>query len=35
MAQFYRCFIKIFAFVMALIIKLLKKIEVFEWTAEC
>jgi len=35
MAQFYRCFIKKIAFIMAPITKLLRKIEVFEWTIEC
>jgi hypothetical protein len=35
MAQFYKCFIKNFAFIMSLITKLLKKSEVFEWTIEC
>ncbi len=35
MAQFYRCFIKNFASIMAPITKLLIKAKVFEWTAEC
>ncbi len=35
MAQFLKCFIKNFAFVMAPITKLLKKAEVFEWTPKC
>jgi hypothetical protein len=35
MAEFYICFIRNFAFVMAPITKLLKKVEVFEWTIEC
>jgi hypothetical protein len=35
MANFYRCFIGNFAFVMAPITKLLKKVEVFELTFEC
>ncbi len=35
MAQFYWCFIKAFAFVMAPITKLFKKTEVFKWTIEC
>ncbi len=35
MAQFYRCVIRNFAFVMAPIIKLLKKFKMFEWTVEC
>jgi len=35
MAQFYRCFIKKIAFIMALITKLLRKVEVFEWTTKC
>ncbi len=35
MAQFYRYFIKKNSFIMALITKLLKKIEVFKWTIEC
>ncbi len=34
MAQFYRCFIKNVAFIMAPITKLLCKIEVFAWTAK-
>jgi hypothetical protein len=32
MAQFYRCFIKNFVFIMALITKLIKKTETFLWT---
>jgi hypothetical protein len=35
MAQFYRCFIRNFTYVMAPITKLLKKIEVFKWTTKC
>jgi len=35
MAQFYKCFIRNFAFVMAPITKLLRKSKVFEWTAKC
>jgi hypothetical protein len=35
MVQFYPCFINFFASIMAPITKLLKKIEVFEWTIEC
>jgi len=35
MAQFYKCFIKNFTFVMSLITKLFKKAEMFEWTIEC
>ncbi len=35
LAQFYKCFIRNFAFVMALITKLLIKIEMFEWIAKC
>jgi hypothetical protein len=35
MALFYRCFIRNFSYVMAPTTKLLKKIEVFKWTAEC
>jgi hypothetical protein len=31
----YKCFIKIFAYVMALITKLLKKVEVFKWITKC
>lgn len=34
-AQFYQCFIKDFAYFMAPITKLLKKIEAFDWTTEC
>lgn len=35
MAQFYCCFIRNFAFIMALIIKLLQKTKFFQWTPEC
>jgi hypothetical protein len=35
MAQFYKYFIRNFAFIMAPITKLLKIIKVFEWTIEC
>jgi hypothetical protein len=35
MAEFYKCFIRNFSFIMALISKLLKKIKVFEWIVEC
>ncbi len=35
MAQFYQCFIKNFASVMALITKLLHKTKVFAWTIKC
>jgi hypothetical protein len=35
MAQFYKCFIKIFASVVAPITKLLGKAEVFEWITKC
>jgi hypothetical protein len=35
MAQFYRCFNKKFAFVMAPITKLLRKTKVFKWIIEC
>jgi hypothetical protein len=35
MAQYHRCFIKDFDFIMAPITKLLWKIEAFEWTTEC
>jgi hypothetical protein len=34
-AQFYRCFIENFAFIVALITKLMKKMELFIWTVEC
>jgi hypothetical protein len=34
MAQFYRCFITNFTFIMAPITKLLRKTEVFKWTVE-
>jgi hypothetical protein len=34
MAQYHKCFIKDFAFIMALITKLLWKIKTFEWTIE-
>jgi hypothetical protein len=33
--QFYRCFNKKIASIMAPIIKLLRKTKVFEWTIEC
>jgi hypothetical protein len=35
MAQFYWCFIKNFAFIMAPIMKLLGKTKVFEGTIKC
>jgi hypothetical protein len=35
MAQYYKCFIKDFAFIMAPITKLLCKIEAFKWTIKC
>jgi hypothetical protein len=35
MAQFYKCFIKNFASIVALITKLFKKAELFKWTAKC
>jgi len=35
MAQYYLCFIKDFAFIMAPIIKLLWKTKTFEWMVEC
>jgi hypothetical protein len=35
MAHFYRCFIKKFASIMALITKLLKKTKMFKWIVEC
>jgi hypothetical protein len=35
MAHFYRCFIKNFAFIMAPITKLMKKIEYFVSTTKC
>ncbi len=35
MAQFYRCFIKNFAYVMGLITKLLRKAKMFKWTTKC
>jgi len=35
MAQFYKCVIKNFAFIMALITKLMKKTKPFIWTIEC
>jgi hypothetical protein len=35
MAQFYKCFILFFAFIMAPITKLFKKAEMFEWIVEC
>jgi hypothetical protein len=35
MVQFYKYFIKNFAFIMAPITKLLRKVKVFEWTTKC
>ncbi len=35
MAQFYKCFIKNFAFIMASITKLMRKTKQFLWTLEC
>jgi hypothetical protein len=35
MVQFYKCFIKNFAFIMALITKLMRKTKPFIWTIEC
>ncbi len=35
MVQFYQCFIRGFAFIMAPITKLFKKTEAFEWIAKC
>jgi hypothetical protein len=35
MAQFYKHFINFFSFVVALITKLLKKVEMFEWIVVC
>jgi hypothetical protein len=35
MARFYHCFIKIFASIMASIIKLLIKTKAFEWITKC
>jgi 23S rRNA A1618 N6-methylase RlmF len=35
MVQFYKCFIKKFAFIMALITKLMKKTKKFLWTSKC
>jgi hypothetical protein len=35
LAQFYRCFIKKIAFIMAPITKLLRKAKVFEWITKC
>jgi hypothetical protein len=35
MAQFYKCFIKNFAFIMAPITKLMRKIEPFIWNTKC
>jgi hypothetical protein len=35
MAQYYRYFIKDFAFIMAPIIKLLQNTEAFKWIAKC
>jgi hypothetical protein len=35
MAQFYKCFIRNFASIMAPIMKLFKKTKMFEWIVEC
>ncbi len=35
MVQFYRCFIKNFAFIMAPITKLMRKTKKFLWTSKC
>jgi hypothetical protein len=35
MAQFYKCFVKKCVAIMALIIKLTKKIRTFIWTKKC
>ncbi len=35
MARFYKCFIKNFAFIMAPITKLMRKIKQFMWTPKC
>ncbi len=35
MAQYYKCFIKDFAFIMAPITKLLWQTKAFEWMIEC
>lgn len=35
MVQFYHCFIKDFAFIMASITKLFQKTKMFEWTPKC
>jgi hypothetical protein len=32
LAQFYQCFVNFFAFIMALITKLMQKLEEFIWT---
>jgi hypothetical protein len=35
MILFYKCFIKNFAFIMALITKLMRKTKLFIWTIKC
>jgi primosomal protein N' len=35
MVQYYRCFIKNFAFIMAPIIKFMRKTKQFLWTSKC
>jgi hypothetical protein len=35
LAQFYQCFVKSFAFIMAPITKIMQKSEEFIWTQEC
>ncbi len=35
MAQFYKCFIRNYASIMELIMKLFRTVEVFEWITEC
>ncbi len=35
LAQFYRCFVKNLAFIMASITKLMQKLKEFIWTQEC
>jgi len=35
LAQFYRCFVKSFPFIMAPITKLMQKLKEFIWTQEC